>query len=151
MRKAFRKTALLVGACSLLGIVSPQSAYAASPTPDVQAVQSKKITGTVSDAMGPVIGATVKIKGTQNGVATDLDGKFSLNAKPGQTIVVTYVGYLTKEIKVDGKSVYNITIDEDKQMLDEVVVVGYGTMASDTVPVIFLLCTAWTSGVGLAA
>ena len=129
MKETFRKTALLLGACSLLGIVSPQSVYAASPTPDVQAQQqSKKITGTVSDAMGPVIGATVKIKGTQNGVATDLDGKFSLNAKAGQTLVVTYVGYLTKEVKVDGKSVYNITIAEDKQMLDEVVVVGYGTM-----------------------
>ena len=129
MKKAFRKTALLVGACSLLGIVSPQSAYAASPTPDVQAQQqSKKITGTVSDAMGPVIGASVVVKGTSNGVATDLDGKFSLNARPGQTIVVSFVGYLSKEVKVDSKNVYNITIEEDKKMLDEVVVVGYGTM-----------------------
>lgn len=129
MRKAFRKTALLVGACSLLGIVSPQSAYAASPTPDVQAQQqSKKITGTVSDAMGPVIGASVVVKGTSNGVATDLDGKFSLNAKPGQTLVVSFVGYLTKEVKIDNKSTYNISIEEDKKMLDEVVVVGYGTM-----------------------
>ena len=129
MRKAFRKTALLVGACSLLGIVSPQSAYAASPTPDVQAQQqSKKITGTVSDAMGPVIGASVVVKGTSNGVATDLDGKFSLNAKPGQTLVVSFVGYLSKEVKVDSKNVYNISIEEDKKMLDEVVVVGYGTM-----------------------
>lgn len=129
MRKAFRKTALLVGACSLLGIVSPQSAYAASPTPDVQAQQqSKKITGTVSDAMGPVIGASVVVKGTSNGVATDLDGKFSLNARPGQTLVVSFVGYLSKEVKVDSKNVYNISIEEDKKMLDEVVVVGYGTM-----------------------
>jgi len=129
MKKAFRKTALLVGACSLLGIVSPQSAYAASPTPDVQAQQqSKKITGTVSDAMGPVIGASVVVKGTSNGVATDIDGKFSLNARPGQTLVVSFVGYLSKEVKVDSKNVYNITIEEDKKMLDEVVVVGYGTM-----------------------
>ena len=129
MRKTFRKTVLLVGACSLLGIVAPQSAYAASPSPDVQAQQqSKKITGTVSDAMGPVIGASVVIKGTSNGVATDLDGKFSITAKPGQTLVVSFVGYLSKEVKIDSKSVYNITIEEDKKMLDEVVVVGYGTM-----------------------
>ena len=129
MRKTFRKTVLLVGACSLLGIVAPQSAYAASPSPDVQAQQqSKKITGPVSDAMGPVIGASVVIKGTSNGVATDLDGKFSINVKPGQTLVVSFVGYLSKEVKIDSKSVYNITIEEDKKMLDEVVVVGYGTM-----------------------
>ena len=129
MKKTIRKTALLVGACSLLGIVSPQLAYADSPTPDVQAQQqSKKITGTVTDAMGPVIGASVVVKGTSNGVATDFDGKFSLNAKPGQTLVVSFVGYLSKEVKVDNKSVYNITIEEDKKMLDEVVVVGYGTM-----------------------
>ena len=129
MRKTFRKTVLLVGACSLLGIVAPQSAYAASPRPEAQAQQqSKKITGTVSDAMGPVIGASVVIKGTSNGVATDLDGKFSISAKPGQTLVVSFVGYLPKEVKIDSKSVYNITIEEDKKMLDEVVVVGYGTM-----------------------
>jgi len=98
-----------------------------APLPAVQ--QTKKITGTVSDAMGPVIGASVVIKGTSNGVATDFDGNFSLQANPGQTLVVTYIGYLNKEVKVvAGKQHYNITIEEDKQMLDEVVVVGYGTM-----------------------
>jgi TonB-linked SusC/RagA family outer membrane protein len=91
--------------------------------------QAKKITGVVSDAMGPVTGASVKIKGTGNGVATDLDGRFSLMAQPGQTLEVSYVGYLTKEVKVTaGQTVYNITIVEDKQLLNEVVVVGYGTM-----------------------
>ena len=79
--------------------------------------------------MGPVIGASVVVKGTSNGVATDFDGNFQMNATPGQTLVVSYVGYLPKEVKVTaGQSVYNITIEEDRQMLNEVVVVGYGTM-----------------------
>jgi len=124
------KKTLLTGFCSifLLGYSSQMYAVGGNaPLPAVQ--QTKKITGTVSDAMGPVIGASVVIKGTSNGVATDFDGNFSLQANPGQTLVVTYIGYLNKEVKVvAGKQHYNITIEEDKQMLDEVVVVGYGTM-----------------------
>ena len=116
-----------MGACSLLGAYSP--VMAAHAEASVQAVQqSKKITGTVSDAMGPVIGASVVVKGTSNGVATDFDGKFSLNVNPGQTLVISYIGYITKEVKVDSKTSYSITLEEDKKMLDEVVVVGYGTM-----------------------
>ena len=124
------KKTLLTGFCSifLLGYSSQMYAVGGNaPLPAVQ--QTKKITGTVSDAMGPVIGASVVIKGTSNGVATDFDGNFSLQASPGQTLVVTYIGYLNKEVKVtSGQQHYNITIEEDKQMLDEVVVVGYGTM-----------------------
>ena len=111
---------------------SPQAMAApgsgANPLP-MEAQQAKKISGVVSDAMGPVIGASIKIKGTSSGVATDFDGKFSLQASPGQTLVISYVGYLSKEVKVvAGQNVYNITLEEDKQLLDEVVVVGYGTM-----------------------
>jgi hypothetical protein len=83
----------------LLGYSSQMYAVGGNaPLPAVQ--QTKKITGTVSDAMGPVIGASVVIKGTSNGVATDFDGNFSLQANPGQTLVISYIGYLTKEIKV---------------------------------------------------
>ena len=78
--------------------------------------------------MGPIIGATVAVKGTSNGTSTDDDGRFSLNVSPGQTLVVTYVGYLTKEVKVGQQNNYDIFIEEDHQLLDEVVVVGYGTM-----------------------
>ena len=100
----------------------------ASPLP-TEVQQAKRITGVVSDVMGPVVGATVKVKGTSNGVATDFDGNFSLQASPGQTLVVSFVGYIPKEVKVTaGQNVYNITIEEDRQMLNEVVVVGYGTM-----------------------
>ena len=127
MNKTIRKTALLVGALSLMGLCYSPNAYA---VPSVQeAQQAKKITGTVVDAMGPVIGASVVVKGTSNGVATDFDGNFSLNASPGQTLVISYIGYLNKEVKITAsQSHYNITIEEDKQVLDEVVVVGYGTM-----------------------
>ena len=98
-----------------------------SPLP-AEMQQTKKITGTVSDAMGPIIGASVLVKGTSTGAATDFDGKFSLNVKPGATLVVSFIGYVSKEIKVGTQNVYNITLEEDKQLLDEVVVVGYGTM-----------------------
>ncbi len=99
----------------------------ASPLP-TEVQQAKKITGVVSDAMGPVIGASVTVKGTSNGVATDLDGRFTINASQGQTLVISYVGYTTKEVRIGAQNFLDIVIEEDKQMLDEVVVVGYGTM-----------------------
>ena len=98
-----------------------------SPLPN-EVQQAKKVTGTVSDAMGPVIGASVVVKGTSNGVATDLEGNFTLQVNQGQTLVVSYIGFLTKEITVGSQSHYDIILEEDKKVLDEVVVVGYGTM-----------------------
>ena len=127
MNKTFRKTALLVGAFSLLGLCYSSEVHAVDALQEVQ--QAKKITGTVVDAMGPVTGASVVVKGTANGVATDYDGNFTLSANPGQTLVVSFIGYLSKEIKVtSGRNHYEITLEEDRQMLDEVVVVGYGVM-----------------------
>ena len=132
MNKTFRKTALLAGAFSLLGLCYSPEAYAADAPQEVQ--QAKKITGTVVDAMGPVIGASVVVKGTTNGVATDLDGNFSLNASPGQTLVISYIGYTTKEIKItSAQSTYNVTLEEDKKMLDEVVVIAYGQQKKVTI------------------
>ena len=132
MNQRFRKTALMVGVFSLMGLCYSPKAYAADAVHDVQ--QARKITGTVVDAQGPVIGASVVVKGTTNGVATDFDGNFSLNANPGQTLVVTYIGYLDKEVKVTAsQSHYNITIAEDKQMLDEVVVIAYGQQKKVTI------------------
>ena len=129
MKQTSRKTALTLCAWALLSLCGLPEALAA-PERSVQEVQqSKKITGTVVDAMGPVIGASVVVKGTSNGVATDFDGNFSLNASAGQTLVVSFIGYVNKEIKVsNSQNHYNITLEEDKQVLDEVVVVGYGTM-----------------------
>ena len=125
MNQKIRKTALLMGACSLLGLYSPVAANAEN---SVQAVQqsTKKITGTVSDSQGPVIGASIVEKGTSNGVVTDFDGNFTLNVKPGATLVISYIGYTTQEIAVGNQSNFNVTLQEDNTSLEEVVVVGYG-------------------------
>ena len=126
------KKSMIAALCSLAVLsVAPQAFAAGNAGADVpgqQAQQTKRITGVVSDAMGPVIGASVAVKGTSNGTSTDNDGRFSLNVSPGQTLVVTYVGYLAKEVKVGQQNNYDIFIEEDQQLLDEVVVVGYGTM-----------------------
>ena len=75
----------------------------------------------------PLIGATVQVKGGQAGAATDLDGNFTLTVNKNATLVVSYIGYLTQEVKVQGKNQLTIKLVPDSKTLDEVVVVGYGT------------------------
>ena len=88
----------------------------------------KKVSGIVLDEKGePVIGANVMVKGTTNGTVTDMDGKFSLQIPEGTELEVSYIGFLTQMVKVTGDKV-SVVIKEDTQKLDEVVVVGYGTM-----------------------
>lgn len=89
----------------------------------------KKITGIVVDEKGEsVIGASVSEKGTTSGTATDIDGKFSLEVKDGAVIVVSYLGFLTQEIIVNDRSDFHIIMKDNTEMLNEVVVVGYGVM-----------------------
>ena len=127
MNRNFRKTALLMGTMACLGLGYSSNAYAAGAPQEIQQA-TKKITGTVVDASGPVIGASVVEKGKSgNGVITDFDGKFSLSVSPGATLVISYIGYETQEIKVGNQSTLSITLKEDNAQLDEVVVVGYGT------------------------
>ena len=76
----------------------------------------------------PLIGATVQVKGGQAGAATDLDGNFTLTVNKNATLVVSYIGYLAQEVKVQGKNQLTIKLVPDSKTLDEVVVVGYGTM-----------------------
>ena len=83
------KKTLLTGLCSILLLGYSSAMYAGGTYAPLEVQQTKKITGTVSDAMGPVIGASVVIKGTSNGVATDFDGNFTLQASQGQTLVVS--------------------------------------------------------------
>ena len=90
--------------------------------------QGKKVTGTVSDSQGPIIGATVRVKGTKIATVTDMDGRYVLNVKPGQTLLISYVGYIDKEVKIGSQATYNVSLEEDNNNLNEVVVVGYGTM-----------------------
>ena len=90
---------------------------------------TRQITGTVVDATGtPVIGANVMVKGTTNGTITDMDGKFTLEVAKDAILQVSYIGYTNQEISVGNKSVLRISLKEDTQALDEVVVIGYGTM-----------------------
>lgn len=97
--------------------------------------QTVNLSGQVTDESGePVIGASVIIQGTQLGVATDFDGNYSIpNAPALGTLKVTYIGYLPQTISINGQSVINVVMQEDAQTLDEVVVVGYGTMKKNDV------------------
>ena len=92
--------------------------------------QGKQIQGVVKDATGePIIGANVLVKGTTNGVITDFDGNYSLTNVNSQDIIVfSYIGYTSQEIKVGSQTTINVTLKEDTETLEEVVVVGYGTM-----------------------
>ncbi len=109
MNSTIKKTTLFLGACM---------AFQLGGIPQMLAAPSTSM---------EVIGANVLVKGTTNGVITDLDGKFSLEAAPGSIIEISYIGYMTQEIPVTAQtSDLQITLKEDSQSLDEVVVVGYG-------------------------
>ncbi|MDR1645810.1 MAG: TonB-dependent receptor [Tannerellaceae bacterium] len=111
--------------------VMPVVAVADNADPEVMIAQqqSKNITGTVTDENGePVIGANVAVAGTTTGVITDVDGKFALSVPQGASLRVSYVGYLAQDVRIGTANVYSIVLREDTELLDEVVVVGYGTM-----------------------
>lgn len=91
--------------------------------------QGVTVKGTILDEnKEPLIGATVQVKGETTGAAADLDGNFTLKAKKNATLVVSYIGYLTQEVRLQGKTQVTIQLIPDSKTLDEVVVVGYGTM-----------------------
>ena len=115
-----------MGICSAVSLTYTPQLFAASVDAIDAVQQAKKITGTVTDAMGPVIGANVLEKGTTNGVITDIDGNFTLNVQPGATIVASFIGYQPQEIVVGNQTSFKIQLKEDTELLDEVVVVGYG-------------------------
>ena len=124
-----KKTAFCVGLC-FLGIVSAQQVSAA--TESVASVQqTKQASGHVTDSQGPLIGATVMEKGTTNGTVTDFDGNFTLNVKPGATLVISYVGYESQEVKAGDH--LRVNLKEDGHVVNEVVVIGYGTQRREAV------------------
>lgn len=91
--------------------------------------QEKNITGTIIDETGEtVIGASVRVKGTSTGAITDMDGNFTIKVKDSDILVISYIGYHTQEIEVAGKSNLKIVLKENAHMLEELVVVGYGTV-----------------------
>ena len=96
--------------------------------------QEITVTGTVSDANGPLPGVTILVKGTSNGTASDFDGKYALSAVPTNAVLqFSYVGFTTQEVNVEGRSTINVTLSEDAQSLDAIVVVGYGTQRKEAV------------------
>ena len=120
---AFMASALMAG--------GPLSAFAGTGSAQ-WAQQANAVDGIVTDANGePIIGASIVIKGTTNGTITDLDGKFSLPNATG-TLVVSYIGYKTQEIVLNGQKQLKIVMQEDSEILEEVVVVGYGTVKKES-------------------
>lgn len=98
---------------------------------NIAIAQTQYITGTVVDDFGePIIGANIRVKGTTKGTITDLNGKFSLDVAPGQTIEVSFVGFSTQTVVA--ASDMRIILQEDAQSLDDVVVVGYGVQKKET-------------------
>ena len=99
--------------------------------PNAASAQQKvTLSGVVTDAADkqPVIGATVVIEGTKTGAVTDIDGKYSIQLPADAVISVECLGYVTQKIKVNGQTVINVVLASDKVALDEVVVIGYGTV-----------------------
>lgn len=111
------KTTLLKTTLVLLVLLIPVFGFA----------QNHRVSGTVSDAQGPVIGATVMIENTTTGVSTDVDGSYALDNVPSNaTLVISCIGYITQRYLVGSQTVINVTLVEDTQMIEETVVVGYG-------------------------
>ena len=119
------KITLLAGCLTLTMLGHSPSMLADLSTNMVSVTQQvRKVTGRVTDGHEPIIGATVKVKGSKIAVITDIDGKFLLNAPAGATLEVSYVGFAPKEVKVSGQGALNIVLSENDQTIGEVVVVG---------------------------
>lgn len=109
-------------------IVSSKSIVISDKAEQASPSKTKRVSGTVKSASGEsIIGANVKVIGTTIGCITDIDGNFTLEVPENAQLTVSYLGFQTQEIAIDGKSLVNVMLKEDTKMLDEVVVVGYGT------------------------
>ena len=96
----------------------------------VASAQQKTVKGVVSDSDGPLIGVSVVVKGTSGGASTDIDGKYSVQVPSDDAVLVfSYVGFKTEEVRVGSSREINMTMLADENLLDDVVVVGYGTQA----------------------
>ena len=136
MNQKKKQVSQWMGVLCLLGMIYGEPLIAAtlpgdgSILPSVAQQGDYTLTGSVLDEFGgPVVGANVVIKGTTMGVVTDIDGKFSIQVPANAVLVISYIGYNSMEIPVNGQKSLNVTMKEDAEALDEVVVVGYGTQA----------------------
>lgn len=128
----FSKRILFCALCTLTsaGVMASPLNGILSDADIVQVIaqNGKTVKGVVTDNFGPVVGANVLVKGTSNGVITDVDGKFVLSDVPEDAVLqISFIGYVTQEIKVAGKTEFNVQMSEDAKALEEVVVVGYGS------------------------
>lgn len=130
MNKNVKRCALVAGVFAMASMGNVYQVQASELHASEVLQQAKRqIKGKVVDAAGEtVIGANVLEKGTTNGVITDIDGNFVLNVSSGATLEISYIGYVTQTIKVTNQTSLHIVLKEDSETLDEVVVVGYGTM-----------------------
>lgn len=127
------KKTKLVSLILLSGTIAVPVGASAEIAPVKQSVsisqQSGKVSGVVEDALGPITGATVIVKGTTNGIVTDMNGNFTLeNVEKGNIIQISYIGFVTQEIPYTGQTTLKILLKEDSKALEEVIVVGYATV-----------------------
>lgn len=130
------KVWLLAVSLSIAQTAFPSENYPDAGYPAESVIAQQKVTevtGTVSDSYGPVIGATISVKGSKTGVITDAEGRFKIKVPTGATIVVSYIGYNDKVIEYKGQKKLDITLSENIQQLQEVQVVAYGTAKKVTV------------------
>lgn len=133
-----RKENIFVTAFCLSLLVSVPETMLAVESVQTVLQQGRTISGKVTDQNGePIIGANVVVKGTSNGVITDVDGNFELRNASGK-LVVSYIGYQIQEVSISGKSNLLIRLSEDSEVLDEVVVTGYGVQKRLLLQVLFL-------------
>ena len=136
-RALFSRAMVKVAACAMLTTGLPLAMYAEAGNIEaamMAAQQTRTVSGQIVDSKGEtIIGANVIEKGTSNGSITDFDGNFSLEVAPNATLVISYIGYKTIEIKAsEVKAGQAIMLQENSELMDEVVVVGYGTQRKAT-------------------
>lgn len=128
LKRSLIGTSLLMLMAGSSWASSPELSRNAPASVEAAQQQKKKVTGTVTDEKGEtIIGANVIVKGSTIGVITDIDGNFAIEVPANGVLQISYIGYLTQEIKIVGKTSFTIQLKEDSKTLDEVVVVGYGT------------------------
>ncbi|WP_018107972.1 SusC/RagA family TonB-linked outer membrane protein [Bacteroides propionicifaciens] len=134
MKRLFKKSILLICFTLLVAICSNGYVYAEEKGISNLLQEKNKVTGVVADPSGePIIGATVMIVGTTQGTTTDIDGKFAIDIADSKArLEVRFLGYVTQTIQVGSQRSINVVLKDDTQLLDEVVVVGYGTQKKET-------------------